>query len=76
MVYDSDMKIHKYNEMMRHLTRPPSPYTKEEKKEIVKDFYKPKSKPMPIVKYIDTMNRLYGSDGGAVTPKKINTLSF
>ena len=27
-----------------------------EKKKIVKDFYKPKSKPMPIVKYIDTMN--------------------
>ena len=67
-MYDSDMKIHKYNEMMRHLTRPPSPYTKEEKKEIVKDFYKPK--PMPIVKYIDTMNRLYGSDGGAVEDPK------
>ena len=67
-MYDSDMKIHKYNEMMRHLTRPPSPYTKEEKKEIVKDFYKPK--PMPIVKYIDTMNRLYNSDGGAVEDPK------
>ena len=52
--------------MMKHLTRPPSPYTKEEKKEIVKDFYKPKSRPMGIVPYIQTMNRLYGSDGGAV----------
>ena len=27
---------------------------------------RPKEKPMPITKYIDTMNRLYGSDGGAV----------
>ena len=53
--------------MMSHLVRKPSPYTKEEKKEIVKDFYKPKSKPMGIVPYIQTMNRLYGSDGGAVT---------
>jgi len=58
------MKIAHYNDMMSWLKRKPSPYTKEEKKEIVKDFYKPK--PMPIVKYIDTMNRLYGSDGGAV----------
>ena len=37
------MKIHKYNEMMKWLTRP-------------------KAKPMPITKYIDTMNRLYGTD--------------
>ena len=77
MLYDSLMKIHEYNQMMKHLTRPPNPYTKEEKKEIVKDFYKkaeqPKSKPMPIVKYIDTMNRLYGSDGGAVKePERFN----
>ena len=41
------MKIHKYNEMMKWLTRP-------------------KAKPMPITKYIDTMNRLYGNSGGAV----------
>ena len=41
------MKIHKYNEMMKWLTRP-------------------KAKPMPITKYIDTMNRLYGNEGGAV----------
>jgi hypothetical protein len=32
---------------------------------------RPKEKPMPITKYIDTMNRLYGSDGGAVeAPEK------
>ena len=59
------MKIHEYNEMMRYLTRRPETLSKVEKKEIVKDFYKkaeqPKSKPMPITKYIDTMNRLYGN---------------
>ena len=59
------MKIHKYNEMMKWLTRRPETLSKVEKKEIVKDFYKkaeqPKSKPMPITKYIDTMNRLYGN---------------
>ena len=27
---------------------------------------RPKAKPMPITKYIDTMNRLYGNSGGAV----------
>ena len=27
---------------------------------------RPKEKPMPITKYIDTMNRLYGNSGGAV----------
>ena len=27
---------------------------------------RPKAKPMPITKYIDTMNRLYGNEGGAV----------
>ena len=63
--------------MMKHLTRPPDPYTKEEKKKIVKDFHKkaeqPKSKPMGIVPYIQTMNRLYGSEGGAVeAPERYN----
>ena len=57
---------------MRHLTRPPSPYTKEEKKEIVKDFYKkaeqPKSKKMPILDYISTINRLYSNDPSAEDP--------
>ena len=32
----------------------------------MKHIARPKEKPMPITKYIDTMNRLYGSDGGAV----------
>jgi len=48
-VYDSSMKIHEYNQMMSYLTR------REPKKETAK------SKPMPIIKYIDRMNRLYGS---------------
>ena len=64
------MKIHEYNQMMSYLTRPKDILSKEEKKEVVKDFYKkveqPKSKPMPIIKYIDRMNRLYGSTGGTV----------
>jgi hypothetical protein len=34
------MKIHEYNEMMRYLTRPKDILSKEEKKEVVKDFYK------------------------------------
>ena len=63
------MKIHEYNEMMRYLTRPKDILSKEEKKEVVKSFYKkaevPKTKPMPIVKYIDKMNRLYGHDPSA-----------
>ena len=34
---------------------------------------RPKEKPLPIVKYIDTMNRLYGSSGGEVkgTPEQV-----
>ena len=31
---------------------------------------RPKEKPMPITKYIDTMNRLYGSEGGNADPDK------
>ncbi len=31
---------------------------------------RPKVKPMPITKYIDTMNRLYGSEGGNADPDK------
>ena len=70
------MKIAHYNAMMKELTKPPSPYTKEERKQMVKDFYKEreaelnkkaeqsKPKPLGIVPYIQTMNRLYGSDGG------------
>ena len=62
------MKIHEYNEMMRYLTRPKDTLSKADKAEVVKDFYKKaeQPKPMPIVKYIDRMNRLYGSTGGAV----------
>jgi len=71
------MKIHEYNEMMRYLVRPKDKLSKEEKKKIVKDFHKkaeqPKSKPMPIIKYIDTMNRLYGN---GEDPKEINPREF
>ena len=60
------MKIRDYNQMMSWLVkRPPETLSKVEKKKIVKDFYKkaeqPKSKPMPITKYIDRMNQLYGN---------------
>ena len=51
---------------MKWITRPKDTLSKSEKKEVVKDFYKPKPEPMGIVPYIKTMNRLYGSDGGAV----------
>jgi len=63
--------------MMGYLTRPKDILSKEEKKEIVKDFYKkveqPKPKSMGIVRYIDTMNRLYGDGGGKVegTPEQV-----
>ena len=33
------MKIHQYNEMMRHLTRPKDKFSRKEKKQIVKKFY-------------------------------------
>ena len=60
------MKIHEYNEMMRYLVkRPPEKYSKEEKKEIVKDFYKkaeqPKPKPMEMSKYVSRIQQLYGN---------------
>ena len=85
------MKIHKYNEMMRYLTRPKDNLSVNEKKKIVKDHYKyepwankkverlntggavgavPEAKPMPILDYISTVNRLYGNSGGAVDPDK------
>ena len=38
--------------------------------EMMRYLTRPKAKPMPITKYIDTMNRLYGSEGGAVDPDK------
>ena len=34
--------------------------------EMMRYLTRPKAKPMPITKYIDTMNRLYGNEGGAV----------
>ena len=33
---------------------------------MMKYLTRPKAKPMPITKYIDKINRLYGSDGGSV----------
>ena len=60
------MRIKEYNQMMGYLTRPKDILSKEEKKEIVKDFYKkaeqPKSKPMSITRYIDSVNRMYNSE--------------
>ena len=38
------MKIHDYREMMRHLVRAPDKLSKEEKKEVVKDFHKESEK--------------------------------
>lgn len=65
------MKISEYDQMVQYITKPKSKFSKEEKKKIVKDFYKkaeqPKSKP-PIIKYIDTMNRLYGNGGSVEVP--------
>jgi len=48
---------------MRHLTRPPNKFSKEEKKKILDGFYKNRDqkKPMPILKYISKMNELYGN---------------
>ena len=74
------MKIAHYNDMMAYLQRPPDKLSKEEKKKIVKDFYKkteePKAKPMGIVKYIDKMNRLYGNgdDPKEIDPKEMEDI--
>ena len=61
---------------MKWIGRKPSPYTKAEKAEVVKDFYKPKSKPMPIVKYIDRMNSLYSNseDPGYIDPEEMEDI--
>ena len=53
------MKVKEYKEMENWLTRKPIGLSKEKKKEIVKDFYEPKSKPMNILKYADTISNLY-----------------
>ena len=74
------MKIHKYNEMNRWLTRPKDTLSKEEKKEVVKDFYKkaeqPKSKPMPVLDYIKKVNFLYGNgdDPKEIDPKEMEDI--
>lgn len=74
------MKINEYNQMMSYLTRPPSPYNKEERKQIVKDFYKkaeqPKPKAMGIVPYIKKMNFLYanGEDPKEIDPKEMEDI--
>mgnify|MGYP003655567429 CR=1 FL=1 len=67
------MKIHKYNQAMKHIARPPSQYTKAEKAEIVKGFYKNNEQPkrMPILSYISKMNSLYGN--GEEIQKKTST---
>ena len=58
-------KQYKYSEMMRYLTRPKDKFTPEEKKQIVQDHYKkaeqPKPKKMPILSYVNTINKLYGN---------------
>ena len=73
-VKDKDGFTPKENaQILKHLTRPPSPYSKDQKKQIVSDFKKSaekfnnetaanKVKPMPIVKYIDRINHLYGNN--------------
>ena len=46
--------------------------------QMMKWLTRPKQKPMPITEYIDTMNRLYGNEGGVVkdeaTPKQMEGL--
>ena len=63
------MKIHEYNSMMKWLVRKPDKYSKEEKKKIVKDFYKkaeqPKSK---ILDWINYNNKAFGNNKEPVTP--------
>ena len=66
--------------MMKYLTRPPDKLSKEEKKEVVKDFYKkaeqPKSKKMPILDYIKKINSLYSNseDPGYIDPKEMEDI--
>ena len=59
------MNPHEYHQMYKWLTRKPEKYSKEEKKEIVKDFYKkaeqPKPKPMEMSKYVSRIQQLYGN---------------
>ena len=65
------MEIRKYNAMLRHLTRPSDKITKASadkladklgiKKEDRLSNGSTKTKPMPIMKYISAMNRMYGN---------------
>ena len=65
------MEIRKYNAMMRHLTRPSDKVTKASadkladklgiKKEDRLSNGSTKTKPMPIMKYISAMNKMYGN---------------
>ena len=74
------MKINEYNQMMKWLTRPKDNFTPEKKKKIIQDHYKkaelPKSKPMPILKYINTMNKLYSNseDPKYIEPKEMEDI--
>ena len=74
------MKINEYNQMMKWLTRPKDNFTPEKKKKIIQDHYKkaelPKSKPMPILKYINTMNKLYpnSEDPKYIDPKEMEDI--
>ena len=65
------MEIRKYTAMLRHLTRPSDKITKASadkladklgiKKEDRLSNGSTKTKPMPIMKYISAMNRMYGN---------------
>ena len=69
------MEIKKYNQMMSYLTRKPDKLSKVQKKKIVEDHYKPKSKP-PIINYIDTIIRLYSNGGAVEVPEKKQNLLY
>ena len=66
--------------MLRHITRPKDTLSKSKKAEIVKDFYKkaeqPKSRPMPILDYINKVNSLYSNseDPGYIEPKEMEDI--
>ena len=74
------MKINEYNQMLKWLTRPKDNFTPEKKKKIIQDHYKKaeelKSKPMNILKYINTMNRLYSNseDPKYIEPKEMEDI--
>ena len=55
------MKVHRYREAMNHIARAPDKLSKSDKAAILKDFYEPKSKPMNILKFTDSINHLYAN---------------